>query len=115
MMDDSKDKIWGFISGILIGAGCFGHALRLVILGMDALTPRHYVAGFAVLLYLIAGLLVYFRKKIGLYITILGPIGGITAVTLSPNAHIDTFQIVLGIPQMLAVILSVYILYNKRN
>ena len=114
-MKNSFDKIWGLIAGLLIGAGLFGHALRLVILGMDSISPRHYVAGFAVLLYLIAGLLVYCRKKIGLFIAILGPVGGITTVALSRNAHIDTFQIVLGIPQMLALVLSVYILLKEKQ
>lgn len=113
-MKNNFNKIWGFVAGLLIGAGLFGHALRLVILGTEIITPRHYVAGFAVLLYLIAGLLVYFRKKSGLYIAILGPVGGITAVSLSPNAHIDTFQVVLGIPQMLAAVLSVYILIKEK-
>ncbi|MBL0287942.1 MAG: hypothetical protein IPQ19_11210 [Bacteroidetes bacterium] len=27
-----KDKIWGFTAGLLLAAGVFGHALRLVIL-----------------------------------------------------------------------------------
>jgi hypothetical protein len=114
-MNKSFDKIWGLVAGLLLGAGLFGHALRLVILGTDTISPRHYVAGFAVLLYLVSGLLVYFKKKSGLYIAILGPVGGITAVTLSPNAHIDTFQVVLGIPQMLALVLSVYILIKEKK
>jgi hypothetical protein len=113
-MKDSLDKIWGFVAGLLIGAGVFGHALRLVILESNEITPRHYVAGFAVLLYSVSGLLTYFRKKSGLYIAILGPVGGITAVSLAPNAQIDTFQIVLGIPQMLAVVMAIYILTKEK-
>jgi hypothetical protein len=34
-----------------------------VILESNEITPRHYVAGFAVLLYSVSGLLTYFRKK----------------------------------------------------
>jgi hypothetical protein len=111
----SNGFLWGFIAGLLLGAGAGGHALRLVVLGMDTLTTRHYVAGFAVILYLVAGLLVCLRRKAGLYIAILGPLGGITAVTLSPQAQIDTFQVVLGIPQFLAIGLSVWLLIKEGN
>ena len=110
-----KDKIWGFTAGLLLAAGVFGHALRLVILGMDNIGPRHYVAGFAVLLYLVTAILVFAKNKIGLWITILGPLGGITAVSLSPNAQIDLFQIVLGIPQFLAIGCAFYLLVKKDS
>jgi hypothetical protein len=108
-----KDKIWGFTAGLLLGAGVFGHALRLVTLADTEVGPRHYVAGFAVLLYLVAALLVFFKNKLGLLISILGPLGGITAVSLSPNAQIDLFQIVLGIPQFLAIGCAFYLLVKK--
>lgn len=106
-----KDKLWGFVAGLLLGAGVCGHALRLVVLEFNTIGPRHYVAGFAILLYLVAGILVLYKQKTGLWITILGPIGGITAVSLSPNAHIDLFQIVLGIPQFLAIGIAIYLLW----
>jgi hypothetical protein len=103
------ERLWGFVAGLLIGAGVGGHALRLVTLGLGEIGPRHAVAGFAILLYGIAGTLVYLRRPAGLWIAILGPVGGITAVTLSPNANIDLFQVVLGIPQMIALALSIYL------
>lgn len=114
------EKIWGLTAGLLLGAGVGGHALRLVVLGTDFsnmsnIGSRHYVAGFAILLYLIAGLLTLFKSKIGLWIAILGPLGGITAVTLSPNAHIDLFQVVLGIPQFLAIGFSIYLLSSNKS
>ena len=110
-----KDKIWGFTAGLLLAAGVFGHALRLVVLIMERVGPRHYVACFAIILYLITAILVFFKNKIGLWLTILGPLGGITAVSLSPNAHIDLFQIVLDIPQFLAIGCAVYLLLKKNN
>ena len=107
------DRLWGFVAGLLAGAGVFGHALRLVILGTGEIGARHFVAGFAVLLYAVAAALAFTRHKAGLWVAILGPLGGITAVTLAPSAHVDTFQVVLGIPQFVALGLSVYIL--SRN
>jgi hypothetical protein len=68
-MKNSPDKIWGFVAGLLIGAGVFGHALRLVILESNEITPRHYVAGFAVLLYTVSGLLTYISEKKADYIS----------------------------------------------
>ncbi len=109
------NRIWGIVTGLLIGAGIFGHALRLVILGADKFTPRHAVAGFALLLYGAAAILTYFEKRAGLWIAVLGPLGGITAITLARNAHIDLFQVVLGVPQMMALALSVYLLRGDRR
>lgn len=111
----SLDLIWGIIVGLLIGAGVFGHALRLQTLGFDEWTGRHVVAGAGVLLYLISGILVYFRKPLGLWIAIIGPLTGIIAVVLSPNAHIDSFQLILGIPQFLAIFLSIYVLLHIKS
>ncbi len=105
-----QDRLWGLVTGLLIGAGIFGHALRLVILGTDKISARHTVAAFAVLLYGVASALAFHRRRTGLWIAVLGPLGGITAITLAPNAHIDTFQIVLGVPQFLALGVSCYLL-----
>ena len=112
---ENIDRLWGFIAGILIGAGVGGHALRLQILGLGEWIGRHTVAASAVVLYLVAGILVYFKKKLGLWITIIGPLIGITAVTLSPMAQIDGFQLVLGIPQFLALFLSIYLLWILKD
>ena len=109
-----KDRLWGLVTGLLVGAGIFGHALRLVILGVDKFTPRHAVAGFAIVLYGVASTLAFFRQKSGLWIAVLGPLGGITAITFAPNAHIDTFQVVLGVPQCLALGLSLYLLRSAN-
>ena len=89
--------------------------MRLVTLADTEIGSRHYVAGFAVLLYLATAILVFAKNKIGLWITILGPLGGITAVSLSPNAQIDLFQIVLGIPQFLAIGCAIYLLVKKDS
>lgn len=115
-MKKNYDLIWGLITGLLIGAGVFGHALRLQVLGFDAAwTGRHTVATSAVILYLVSGILTYFKKPLGLWIAIIGPLMGITAVTISPNASIDGFQLVLGIPQFLAIFLSIYLLIKIRT
>lgn len=95
--------------GLLLGAGVGGHALRLVTLEGD-IGARHLVAGFACLLYGTAAALTWAEKRSGLWISILGPVGGVTAVLLAPGANIDTFQIVLGVPQALATLLAVWVL-----
>ncbi|MCC6158355.1 MAG: hypothetical protein IT350_09915 [Deltaproteobacteria bacterium] len=110
----SIDHLWGLTAGLLLGAGAAGHALRLVTLAGTPLGARHAVAGFAILLYTLAGVLALLRRREGLWIAILGPVGGVTAVTLAPNAHIDLFQIVLAIPQMAALALSVWLLRARR-
>lgn len=107
------DKLWGLIAGILLGAGVGGHALRLQVLGLDAWMGRHTVAAGRVLLYIIATLLVWNKNKLGLWIAIIGPLVGISAVLISPNASIDGFQAVLGIPQFIALGLSIYLLRKQ--
>ncbi len=109
------ERAWGLVAGLLLGAGAGGHALRLVTLVDQPLGARHAVAGFAVALYALAGLLALARRREGLWIAILGPVGGVTAVTLAPNAHIDLFQIVLGVPQMAALALAAWVLRAKSK
>lgn len=111
----NEAKHWGLVSGLLLGAGVGGHALRLVTLDHTDIGARHAVAGFACLLYGVAGALSWAEKKLGLWVSILGPVGGVTAVLLAPNAQIDTFQIVLGVPQALATMLAVYLLWKLRG
>lgn len=111
----NKDKIWGIITGLLLGAGVFGHALRIVILDNSTFTDRHSVALAAIGIYLAATIFSFFKNKIGLYIAIIGPLIGITAVTFSPKAQIDLFQMVLGIPQFLAIFLSIYLLIKSKE
>lgn len=111
----STERLWGLTAGLLLGAGAAGHALRLVTLAGTPPGARHAVAGFAVGLYTLAGILTLLRRREGLWIAILGPVGGITAVTLAPNAHIDLFQIVLGIPQMAALALAARLLRARRS
>lgn len=115
MQDKQSNLIWGLIAGLLIGAGVFGHALRLQTLGFEEWTGRHTVAGAAIVMYLISAILVYFKKRLGLWIAIIGPLMGITAVTVSPNASIDGFQLVLGLPQFLAIFLSIYLLLTTKG
>ena len=56
-MNKNYTIIWGLIAGLLIGAGVFGHALRLQVLGFgDGWSGRHTVAGAAVIMYLVSGL-----------------------------------------------------------
>lgn len=108
------EKYWGLVAGLLLGAGVFGHALRWVVLGFAQVGSRHYVAGAAICLYLVAAILVFLKNKIGLFLATIGPLMGVTAVALAPNAQIDTFQLVLGIPQFLAIALSVYLYIKDR-
>lgn len=111
----NTEKIWGIVTGLLLGAGAFGHALRIVVLDNSAYSDRHTVAIAAVVIYLTASILTFFKNKIGLYIAIIGPLMGITAVTLSPKAQIDLFQMVLGIPQFLAIFLSIVLLVKSKE
>ena len=109
------DRMWGFVAGLLLGAGVAGHALRLVVLGPEGAPARLAVAALGVILYAVATALVWQRNKLGLWIAVLGPLGGITAVTLSPSAQIDLFQVTLGIPQMVALVCSAWLLSKSRD
>ncbi len=111
----NKENIWGLVTGLLLGAGVFGHALRIVILDNSSYTDRHTVAIAAVLIYLVASFFTFYKHKVGLYIAIIGPLIGITAVTISPKAQIDLFQLVLGVPQFLAIFLSAYLLAKLKS
>ncbi|MCZ7586230.1 MAG: hypothetical protein M5R36_24525 [Deltaproteobacteria bacterium] len=113
MVGNTRERLWGMTTGLLVGAGVGGHALRLVVLGMSGIGARHAVAGFAVLLYGTAAALTFMQRKAGLWIAVLGPLGGVTAVTLAPGASIDTFQVVLGVFQFLALGLSLYLLFGR--
>jgi hypothetical protein len=107
------NALYLFVSGILLGAGVGGHALRLVNLYEDPKAlekSRVFIAWSAVFIYGLGALLTFFGCPAGLYIAIVFPIVGITAVTIT-GYKIDTFQIVLGLFQILAAVVSVYILY----
>jgi hypothetical protein len=108
--------LWGLVSGLLFGAGVAGHALRLVVLGAfgDPGAPpadgRHAVAAVAIALYGLALALTLARRRAGLWIAVLGPFVGATAVLVLPSASIDAFQVVLGVPQFVAAGIGLWLL-----
>lgn len=110
----STERLWALAAGILFGAGVGGHALRLVVLE-GGLGARHLVAGAACLLYGVAALLTFLEKKAGLWITVIGPMVGISAVLLAPNASVDAFQITLGVFQAVATLIALVVLWRTRR
>jgi hypothetical protein len=101
----------GILVGLLVGAGVFGHALRLVTLDFHDPDDRARiaVASFAIGLYAVAAGLVLAGGPVGPMIAVGGPILGITAVVLS-GGRVDMFQIVLGVPQVLAAVVAIVLL-----
>ena len=113
---------YGIIAGLLWGAGVGGHALRLVTLNpeeyvvldghlpyTDALKAeraRRFIAWSAIVVYGLGGLLCACQSPIGPAIAILFPLVGVTAVLVTGH-KIDLFQVVLGIPQVVAALLSI--------
>lgn len=106
-----------FLSGLLVGAGVGGHALRIVVLREDP-TPdeqqrgRYFVAISAVIFYSISAVLVGVGPLLhpyvtfaGLVLSVVGPFIGVSAVLLLKQ-KIDLFQKVLGVPQFLAVLVA---------
>lgn len=99
---------YGFIGGLLFGAGVGGHALRFT---MKPDRARAFIAGSAMLIYGIGAALCLFSSPIGLWIAILFPIVGVTAVLVTGH-KLDAFQIVLGIFQAVAAVLSILTLLS---
>jgi hypothetical protein len=96
---------YGFIAGLLFGAGVGGHALRLVTL--DSMKgPRAFIAWSAMAIYGLGALLCLLEQVVGLYIAIVFPVVGISAVLLTKN-KVDAFQLVLGVFQLVALVASV--------
>jgi hypothetical protein len=93
-----------FIAGLLFGAGVGGHALRLVTL--DSLKgPRAFIAWSAMVIYGLGVALCLFEQAAGLYIAIVFPVVGVSAVLLTKN-KVDAFQRVLGVFQLVALFAS---------
>lgn len=95
---------YGVLAGLLTGAGVGGHSLRLVTLEGSA-NERKWVAWSGIVLYAVASAAALFQHSLGCWISILGPVVGITAVLVTGN-KIDRFQIVLGVFQALAAIVA---------
>ncbi len=104
-----QDFWQGLLVGSLVGSGVGGHALRLVALGTAQPSSRHYVAVAGIVLYTVAAVLTATGALSGPVISILGPVVGLTAVLLS-KSKVDTFQIVLGVFQVLSAAVGVYLL-----
>jgi hypothetical protein len=103
----------GTILGLLLGAGVGGHALRIVTL--DLTDPRSksrkYIAVGAMVLYAIAAVQVFFHYTSGSFLTIFGPVVGVTAV-IGSGTKVDLFQLVLGVFQILAAVAAIALLVN---
>jgi len=110
----STERLWDLTSGILFGAGVGGHALRLVTIEGD-FGVRSLIALAACLLYGVASALTFFRKKLGLWVSVIGPAVGVSAVLLTRDASVDAFQVVLGIFQAVATFLSMIVLWRSRK
>jgi hypothetical protein len=109
------DHLWGFITGMMFGAGVFGHALRLVTLIGEPWGERNFVGIAGMVLYGAASILTWYKMKIGLWIAVIGPLIGLSFVAFGHKTHVDTFQIVLGIPQFLAIAVSIYMLVKLKK
>ncbi len=114
--------MYGFIGGLLLGAGVGGHALRLVTLnpeeyvsldgpfgddGRRTERARRFIAWSAIVVYGLGSVLCALHNVGGPIIAIVFPVVGVTAVLTVAKTKLDTFQIVLGVFQSLAAALSV--------
>lgn len=100
-------EFWrGVVFGMLLGAGVTGHVLR-VITAEDE--QRRLIGGAGALLYGLAAVLVACGAIAGYVVAIVGPMVGLTAVLLSKE-RVDTFQLVLGVAQVVTALISGYLL-----
>lgn len=106
----------GILVGLLVGAGVFGHALRLVTLqGQPDAAGRRGVAVAAIVIYGVASaLLLGSDSKAGLWVATVGPLLGLSSVLVlkafGRSSGVDHFQIVLGVPQAVAIALASHLL-----
>jgi hypothetical protein len=120
-----------FVSGLLFGAGVGGHVLRLVELSKkedeeyfptedrklwrikapEDKRGRYFVAISAILLYGLASALAGFGVSAGLWIAIIGPMVGVSAVLIL-GGKVDRFQIALGVFQVIGAIVSAVALWR---
>lgn len=109
--------VQGFIAGSLLCAGVGGHALRLVTLRGALFAPenrgRVFIAVSAIVIYGLATVLVLLGLTAGYWLALIFPFVGVSAVLLlGKRAHIDLFQVVLGVFQFLAAGLSAWMLFH---
>lgn len=105
------ERLWGIVLGLLIGANLGGHVLRLTLLGFSAITPRHYIPIFALVLYFVAAVLVFLKQKVGLWIALLAPFVGLIIISIVPNLHLEPFQVAMGVIEFPAVLCAAYLLF----
>ena len=98
---------YGFLAGLLLGAGAGGHALRLTETPLPK--ARRDIAVAAIVLYCLAAVGAALQSVVGPLIAIVGPVVGVSAVLLT-GYKIDRFQAVLGVFQLLAALVSVGLL-----
>ena len=114
------EKLWGATAALLFAASV-GHALRLVDLGWTLhgpgrdLTGRDYVAIAAIIGYGVVSVPVWLERKIWLWVSIIGPFVGLSAVILIPGATPDLFQVVLGIIQFVGMFMAIWLLWSYRH
>jgi len=98
------ERLWGIVLGLLIGANLGGHILRLTLLGFSPITPRHYIPIFALGLYFVAAVLVFLKRKAGLWIALLAPLIGLIIISIVPNLHLEPFQVAMGVIEFPAML-----------
>lgn len=104
--------MYGEITGLLIGAGVGGHALRVVVLSQDPIPNekqkgRYALAICAMVFYSISAFLVHQEYMFGLIMSVIGPFLGLTTVLVFLKDKVDLFQRVLGVFQALPVLLAI--------
>ncbi len=105
------ERLWGVILGLLIGANLGGHVLRLTLLGFSTITQRHYIPLFALVLYGVAAVLVFLKRKAGLWIALLAPLVGLLIISIVPNLHLEPFQVAMGLIEFPAILCAAYLLF----
>jgi len=101
---------WGLIQGLMLGIAIM-HAEQpiAVIYGDLDMKLKIWVAVCGGVLYTSTFLGLHFRERWALWVSIFGPIVGLTSVLLL-GAEVDTFQIMCGIAQFYAAFTAVEIL-----
>lgn len=109
-LDD--EYLWGIVQGLMLGIAIM-HAEQpiAVFYGDLDMKLKIWVSVFGGVLYTGTFLGLYFRERWALFVTIFGPLVGLTSVMLI-GADVDTFQVMCGIAQFYAAGTSFKLLYK---
>ena len=114
------ERSWGALQGLMLGVAVLHAQQPIAVMTGDLdMTPKIWVAVGGAILYTLTLVGLLMRERWALLITTFGPAVGLTSVLagglLGLGTQVDTFQIMGGIPQVVALVIASRMLLNGRS